>query len=153
MLWMGGFRCGWGTKGMSDFDFAALFAQVKTIAVVGYSDNPQRAGHFVPAYLRQQGFNIIAVNPKFGDAVDGLPCYPNLGAIPADQPVDMVDIFRAPEHLPDVLADALAMPVRPQWFWMQPGAQNEAAAQQAEAAGFSVIRNVCALAEHKRLRG
>lgn len=136
---------------MRNPDFKELFASVKTFAIVGYSDNPQRAGHYVPAYLRQQGYRILAVNPKFGAEIGGIPCYPSLAAIPADEQVDVVDIFRAPQYLPEVLEDALGMQHRPKYFWMQPGAENPQVATKAAEAGLVPIMNACALAEHKHL--
>jgi predicted CoA-binding protein len=136
---------------MDQVDYAELFATVKTFAVVGYSDNPQRAGHFVPAYLAKAGYRIVAVNPKFSGEVDGFPCYPSLSAIPPDVEVDVIDIFRGPQYQPEVLADTLQMARRPKYFWMQPGAENEAVAQQAAQAGLVPIMNACALAEHKHL--
>jgi predicted CoA-binding protein len=136
---------------MSNPDFNQLFGNVSCFAVVGYSDNKMRAGHFVPAYLREQGYTVVAVNPKFIGEVDGFPCYPSLSAVPAEYGVDVIDVFRAPEHLPQVLEDALQMTHRPRYFWMQPGAENEAVAQAATAEGFIVVKNACALAEHRRL--
>jgi predicted CoA-binding protein len=136
---------------MTQPDFKRLFEEAKTWAIVGYSDDPKRAGHFVPAYLRRAGYKIIAVNPKFGDEVDGLPCYPTLAAIPAEEQVDVIDIFRAPQYQPAVLADALAMALRPQYYWMQPGAENPSVAQEAAEAGLVPIMHACALAEHKAL--
>ena len=136
---------------MTQIDYRELFDTVKTFAVVGYSDKPARAGHFVPAYLRQAGYNVIAVNPQYGDEVDGLPCYASLAEIPADMQVDVVDIFRAPQHLPGVLDDALAMAQRPRYFWMQPGAEHPETAAAAAEAGMTSIMHACALAEHKKL--
>jgi predicted CoA-binding protein len=136
---------------MEQVDFRELYGNVNTWAVVGYSDNPERAGHYVPQYLRQQGYRIIAVNPKFGSEVDGLPNYPSLADIPAEEQVDVVDIFRAPQYLPEVLADALRMEHQPRYFWMQPGAENPEVADAARQQGLTPIMGACALAMHRKL--
>jgi predicted CoA-binding protein len=136
----------------SAIDYPQLFRTARTWAIVGYSDNPERAGHFVPQYLKRAGYRVLAINPKFGSEVDGVPCYPSLEAIPAEEEVDVVDIFRAPPHLPDVLADTLKMAHLPRYFWMQPGAENVRVAEQAAAAGLTPIMHSCALAVHKTLK-
>lgn len=130
-----------------------LFSRIKTVAVVGYSDNVERAGHFVPAYLSQQGYNIIAVNPKFNGSVDGFPAYPDLASIPQDIQVDVVDVFRSPDAVP-AIADAVGkLKLRPSVFWMQPGAVSEEAAGRARQLGLQVISWLCMLAEHRKLQG
>lgn len=134
-------------------DMQALFDSIRTIAVVGYSDKPERAGNFVPAYLSQQGYRIIAVNPKFSGEVDGLPAYPDLSSIPPSEQVDVIDVFRAPEAVPALVEEAGAMIPRPRYFWMQPGAQNEAAARRAEELGMRPLLGKCMLAEHRKLSG
>lgn len=132
-------------------DFTELFETVRTIAVVGYSDKKERAGHFVPAYLAQHGYQIIAVNPRLGDKVDGFPCYPGLAEIPAGTQVDVVDVFRAPEYVEAIAEETLRMEPRPRYFWMQPGAENEAAAARLAAEGVLVIMDDCMLARHRAL--
>ena len=132
-------------------NLAELFSKVKTIAVVGYSDKPERAGHFVPAYLREAGYAIIAVNPKFSASVNGFPAYPDLASIPPETVVDVVDVFRSPEAVPAIVDDAASRSPRPACFWMQPGAENEAAAEKARMLGMVPILGLCMLAEHKRL--
>lgn len=132
-------------------DYAALFAEIRTVAVVGYSDNPKRAGHFVAHYLKDAGYSVLAVNPRFGDEVDGLPCYPNVGAIPADLAVDVIDVFRTPSEVPRLVDEVLGMLTRPKYFWMQPGAVSAEAARKCEEHGIVPILGDCMLAEHKRL--
>jgi uncharacterized protein len=136
---------------VSALDMAELFSQVGTIAVVGYSDKPERAGHFVPAYLREAGYNIIAVNPKFSASVDGFPAYPDLASIPPEIKVDVVDVFRSPAALPAIVEEAASLAHRPAYIWMQPGAENDAAALRARELGMRPILGLCMLAEHKRL--
>lgn len=136
---------------MAQIDYSELFEQIHTIAVVGYSNNPQRAGHFVPRYLAEHGYQIIAINPRFEGSVDGFPCYPSLRAIPAGIVVDVVDIFRAPEYVPALVEEAAELRPLPRYFWMQPGAENAAAAQAALEAGMTPIMNECMLARHRNL--
>jgi uncharacterized protein len=132
-------------------DYKQLFAEIKTIAVVGYSHLPERAGHFVPAYLARHGYTIIAVNPKYGESVDGFPCYATLNAIPEGTQIDVVDVFRTPSAVPGVAEDALGLQLRPKYFWMQPGAESEPAAELCRQNGITPIMGDCMLAEHKKL--
>ena len=110
----------------------------KTIAVVGLSPKPHRPSHQVASYLLKAGYSIIPVNPG-QDEILGLPCYPNLRAIPV--PVDMVDIFRTPGAALAIVEDAIAIGAR--FIWMQEGIVNEAAAAKAEAAGLKVVMDRC----------
>ena len=118
----------------------------KTIAVVGLSPKPQRPSHLVARYLLAAGYTIIPVNPG-QDTIFGLPCYPNLGAIP--MPVDLVDIFRRPEALLPVVEEAIAIGSR--FIWMQEGIVNDEAAAKAEAAGLEVIMDRCTMVDHMNL--
>lgn len=132
-----------------DVDYKQLFAEIKTIAVVGYSDNPERAGNYVSHYLAGQGYNIIAVNPKFKGEINGLTSYPSLEAIPPGTAVDVIDVFRSPDAVPAVVEQAAKMNPLPKYFWMQPGAENPTAAEQAKAAGMIPIMHACMMAAHK----
>jgi len=132
-------------------DWRKLFDEIHTIAVVGYSHDPARAGHYVPAYLAKQGYEIIAVNPKYVESVDGHPCYPNLGAIPAGMQIDVIDVFRTPSAVPGVAEETLKLDPLPRYFWMQPGAENEDAARLVREHGVTPISHACMLAEHRRL--
>jgi len=118
----------------------------KTIAVVGLSPKEQRPSHQVAAYLSRAGYTIIPVNPG-QDSIMGLPCYPNLHAIPI--PVDMVDIFRRPEAVLSIVEEAIAIEAR--YIWMQEGIVNEEAAAKAEAAGMEVIMDRCTKIDHMNL--
>jgi predicted CoA-binding protein len=110
----------------------------KTIAVVGLSPKPQRPSHQVARYLMEAGYTIIPVNPG-QDTILGLPCYPDLRAIPMQ--VDMVDIFRRPEAVLPIVEDAIAIGAK--FIWMQEGIVNKEAAAKAEAAGLIVIMDRC----------
>jgi predicted CoA-binding protein len=106
----------------------------RTIAVVGLSTDPQRPSHYVARYLQEQGYRIIPVNPLVPEAL-GERSYPDLRSVP--EPIDMVDIFRRPEHVPQVVEDAIAVGAR--YIWMQAGVVHHGAAARARAAGLSVV--------------
>jgi predicted CoA-binding protein len=118
----------------------------KTIAVVGLSPKPHRPSHQVARYLMTAGYTIIPVNPG-QDTILGLPCYPDLRAIPTK--VDMVDIFRRPEAVLPIVDDAIAIGAR--FVWMQLGIVNREAAAKAEAAGLIVIMDRCTKIDHMNL--
>ncbi|MCA9996094.1 MAG: CoA-binding protein [Anaerolineales bacterium] len=115
----------------------------KTIAVVGLTTRPSRAGYFVPAYLQEHGYRIIPVNPHLEEAL-GEKAYPDLHAIP--EPVDLVLLFRRSEDVPPAVNDAIAIGAK--GVWMQAGIINEAAAEAAQAAGLDVVMDACMKVEH-----
>ena len=123
-----------------------ILRESKTIAVVGLSPKPHRPSHQVARYLMEAGYTVIPVNPGH-DALMGLTCYPNLRAIPA--PIDMVDIFRRPEAVMNIVNDAVAIGAR--YIWMQEGIVNEEAAAKAEAAGLRVVMDRCTMVDHMNL--
>jgi hypothetical protein len=118
----------------------------KTVAVVGLSDRPDRDSHRVAAYLQQHGYRIVPVNPNVATVL-GEPAYPGLREVPV--PVDVVDIFRKPDAVPEIVEDAIAMGARV--IWMQEGIAHNAAADRARAAGLEVVMNKCMLKEHRKL--
>jgi predicted CoA-binding protein len=118
----------------------------RTIAVVGLSPKPHRPSHQVARYLMRAGYTIIPVNPG-QSTILGLPCYPNLRAIPT--PVDMVDIFRRQKEVLPIVEDAIAIGAR--FVWMQEGIVNQEAAARAEAAGLVVIMDRCTKIDHMNL--
>jgi hypothetical protein len=128
---------------------AALLQRAKTIAVVGLSDNPLRASNDVAAYLQASGYRIIPVNPQIAEAL-GEKAYASLSAIPAEVNVDIVDIFRRPEYVPEIVDQAIARHVPA--IWMQEGVMQEQAAHKARQAGIFVVMDRCILKEH-RARG
>ncbi len=123
---------------------AEVLRQSKTIAVVGASDNPERASYEVAEYLQSEGFKIIPVNPALVELF-GEQAYPDLVSIP--EPVDVVDIFRKPAAVPEIVEQAIAK--RAKVVWMQPGAENIKAAERAKQAGLEVIMGVCMMREGK----
>lgn len=130
------------------FDLKQFFADIKAIAVVGYSDNPERAGHYVAHYLAHEGYRVLAINPRFDIVINGLACYPNLAGIPAHEPIDVIDAFRSPKYMPDVARAAAAMQTRPKYLVMQPGAESEEAAEICRDSGIIPLP-LCMMAAHK----
>ena len=120
----------------------------KTIAVVGLSSNPLRASNFVGYYLKRHGYRVIPVNPRETEIL-GETCYPSLRDIP--EPVDVVDVFRAPSAVPEIAADAVA--IRASTLWCQLGVVNLEGARIAEEGGLTVIMDRCIKFEHARYVG
>jgi uncharacterized protein len=120
----------------------------KTIAIVGLSDNELRASHFVGYYLKRHGYRVIPVNPRQTEIL-GQKCYPSLLDVP--EPVDIVDVFRAPDALPGIARDAVA--IHAGTLWCQFGVINEEGARIAEDGGLTVIMDRCLKVEHARYLG
>ncbi|MFQ6607455.1 MAG: CoA-binding protein [Fidelibacterota bacterium] len=120
--------------------------QMKTIAVVGLSPKPERPSHYVAKYLQQQGYHIIPVNPGHDKLLDE-KSYATLQDIP--EPVDIVDVFRRPEHVGPIATAAIEIGAKA--LWLQDGVINEPAAKQAEKAGLLVIMNDCMMRRHRQL--
>jgi predicted CoA-binding protein len=118
-----------------------------TIAVVGLSDKPERDSYQVAAYLQRQGYRIIPVNPAIKEVL-GEKSYPRLEVI--GEKIDIVDIFRKPEAVPEIVASAIAVGAKA--VWMQEGIAHNAAADQARAKGLQVVMNKCILKEHRKIR-
>jgi predicted CoA-binding protein len=127
-------------------DIAALLRSTRTIAVVGLSEKPDRASHYVAAYLQRQGYRVIPVNPALKEVL-GEKSYATLQDIP--EPVDLVDIFRQPDAVPEIVDAAIAIGAKA--VWMQEGIVHNAAAAKARAAGLAVVMDRCTLKEHARL--
>jgi predicted CoA-binding protein len=124
-----------------------ILVMAKTIAVVGLSDKLDRPSHTVAAYLQGQGYRIIPVNPNLSEVL-GEKAYASLRDVP--EAIDVVDIFRRPEHVPPVVEDAIAIGAKV--VWMQVGIIHEEAAARAEAAGLTVVMDTCMGATHRLLR-
>jgi predicted CoA-binding protein len=123
---------------------------VKTIAMVGISPKDVRPSYFAFKYLLERGYRMIPVNPgQAGGEILGRPVYAKLADIP--EPVDMVDIFRAPQFATAVVEEVLALTPRPQVIWMQLGIRNDEAARLAETAGLKVVMDRCPKIEYGRL--
>ena len=122
--------------------------ELKNIAVVGMSTKKEKAGHFVPKYLFQQGFNVIPVNPTVSEVL-GRRSYSAVSDIP--DRVDVVDIFRKSEDVPPIVNDAIDKKDHIKVIWMQEGIYNEEAEKKGIENGLDVVFNRCMMAEHRRL--
>lgn len=132
----------------SSEEIRQLLSSIRTIAVVGLSDRPQRDSFHVAHYLQQHGYRIIPVNPAVSRVL-GETSYARLEDIP--EKIDLVDIFRKPEVVPEIVASAIAVGAKA--VWMQLGIVHNAAADQARTAGIQVVMNKCLLVEHRRIFG
>jgi predicted CoA-binding protein len=120
----------------------------KTIAIVGLSRNELRASHFVGFYLRRHGYRVIPVNPRERE-IFGEKCFSSLADVPVH--IDIVDVFRAPDALPEIAKEAVA--IKAGALWCQFTVINEEGARIAEAGGVSVIMDRCLKVEHARYVG
>jgi predicted CoA-binding protein len=120
----------------------------KTVAIVGLSTNVLRASNFVGFYLQRRGYRIIPVNPRESEVL-GEKSYPSLTDVPV--PVDVVDVFRAPDALPAIARDAVA--IRAKALWCQFTVINEEGARIAEEGGLAVVMDRCIKIEHARFVG
>jgi len=126
---------------------ADILGAARTIAVVGLSARLSRPSHGVAEYLQRAGYRIIPVNPNIAEVL-GEKSYASLDAVP--EPVDIVDIFRRPEHVPAIVEAAIRKGAKT--IWMQEGVVHEVAARRAESAGLTVVMDRCILKDHRRLR-
>ena len=132
-----------------------VLRKYKVIAVVGASKNPEKDAYSIPAYLRGKGYTIIPVNPTT-DSIDGQKTYHSLAEIPLDmaRKVEVVDVFRPSEELPQVAEQVAQMKKRsgmPLVFWGQLGLENEEAKKILTAAGVEFIMDKCMRVEHQRI--
>jgi predicted CoA-binding protein len=124
----------------------SVLRSARTIAVVGLSSKRYRPSHGVAEYMQSSGYRIIPVNP-FETEVLGEQAYPELDRVPGT--VDIVDIFRRSEFVPEIVEAAIRIGARA--IWMQEGVVHEDAAAKARAAGLEVVMDRCILKEHRRL--
>jgi uncharacterized protein len=122
-----------------------VLAKAKTIAVVGLSSSPLRPSYGVAAYLQNAGYRIIPVNPQINGAL-GEKAVPSLADVP--EKIDIVDVFRRPEFVPEIVDQAIALNVP--CIWMQEDVVHEEAADKARKAGIMVVMDSCILKEHRR---
>jgi hypothetical protein len=123
-----------------------IYAATRTIAVVGASADPTKAGHRIPVYLQSQGYRILPVNPRGGELF-GEHVYHSLAEI--DAPVDVVDVFRPAEEAPEIARQAVTIGAKV--LWLQLGIASDEAREIAEAAGLTVIMDRCMGATHAQL--
>jgi uncharacterized protein len=139
---------------MTDSEIKAVLSQARVIALVGYSANPARPSHRVAAFLHRCGYRVIPVNPGLaGQRALGEEIRASLADIPADITVDMVDVFRRPDALPQLVEEALTHLPAPWLLWTQLGVVHDAAAERVRAAGLVVVENHCPMIEIPRLFG
>ncbi len=119
---------------------------LKQVAVVGMSKNENKAAHYVPKYLSDNGYDITPVNPT-ADEIMGIKCYEKVSDIAGD--IEIVDIFRPSDEVLPVIEEAIKK--KPLVIWLQEGIHNAEAEQLARNAGIKVVFNRCMLAEHQRL--
>lgn len=129
-------------------EIADALTNAKTIAVVGCSPEESRPSNTIARYLLRVGYEVIPVNPGHGEML-GRPCYPDLASIPRDVRVDIVDVFRRSEFVPEIASAALARGAG--FFWMQDGVVDEEAARRLTAAGIPVAMDRCIFRDHSAL--
>lgn len=126
-------------------DIGRLLSAVRTIAVVGLSNDPMRPSYGVSTYMQQQGYRIIPVNPTISEAL-GERSYPNLSSV--GENIDLVNVFRRPEFVPNIVDEAIRLKLPA--IWLQEGVIHAEAAQNAREAGMLVVMDRCLLKEHRR---
>jgi predicted CoA-binding protein len=126
-----------------DDTICSILTSYSRIAIVGLSSKPWRDSHRVGSYLLEQGYEIFPVNPEISDTL-GLKAYPDLSSVP--RPIEVVDIFRRIQHIPEIVE--LAIEAGAKAIWMQNGLSDEASAERSLQAGLQVVMNRCMMFEH-----
>jgi len=128
-----------------------MLSTARNIAVVGMSDKPQRASHNIGRYLAEHGYRVFPVNPALKEVLGGL-CYPDLDAAQAaareqtGKGIDLVDVFRAPEHVPPIVDDVIRLGIP--YLWLQDEVIHDEAIAHARAAGVKCVQNDCIYRRH-----
>lgn len=130
----------------SDDVIRDVLKKYRKIAVIGISPRAERPSYYVTEYMIDQGYEIYGVRPAQKEIL-GRPCYPKVSDVPG--PLEIVDVFRASEAIPEVVEEIL--PLKPKVLWLQSGITHPEAEERARAAGITVISNRCILQEHMRL--
>ena len=133
-----------------DDGLRALLARTRGIAVLGAKAGLRDDAYEVPRYMQAAGYRILPVNPKL-ERVLGEPVAPNLAAVP--EPYDLLNVFRAPQHLPSHVDEVLALPNPPGAVWFQLGIRHDESAGRLAEAGLDVVQDRCLMVEHRRLLG
>lgn len=132
-------------------DYTSRLLQANTVAIVGCSGRSTRTSHTIARYMISNGYEVVPVNPNY-DEVLGRTCYPNLGAIPDDVHIDVVNVFRHARHTESVVRDAIDFAEEHGYkpmIWTQLGVSSEDGRKLAEDAGFVYVRNRCIMVEHR----
>lgn len=130
-----------------------MLEKAHTIAVVGMSDKTWRASHNIGKYLASHGFRVLPVNPALKEVL-GMTCYPDLDAAQAaareqtGAGIDLVDVFRASEFVPEIVNDVIRLNIS--YLWLQDEVQHDEAVARARAAGVKCVQNDCIFREHAR---
>ena len=130
----------------NDADMIEMLRAARTIAVVGLSSKRMRPSYGVAAYLQRHGYRIIPVNPAETEVL-GEKAYASLSEVP--ERIDIVDVFRRSDAVPEVVDEAVRLGVP--YLWLQEDVIHEIAAERARAAGIKVVMDRCILKEHRRL--
>lgn len=130
---------------LSDEEIKEIYS-LKNVAVIGLSKNQEKAAHFVPKYLAENGYNIIPINPSTNEILNK-KCYPSINDV--DESIDIVDVFRPSDQVLPFVKDAIKK--KPKVIWLQEGIHNTEAEELARKEGITVVFNRCMLAEHQRL--
>ena len=126
----------------------AMFGQSCSIAIIGAKDKPGQAVDRVGRYLLEQGYRVVPVHPV-RKTVWGLPAFASIAELP--EPVDIINLFRAPEYCPGHAQEVLALGWKPKVFWMQLGIRSPEARQALAETGITVVEDSCIMVEHARL--
>lgn len=131
-----------------DDEIREVLKEVRRVAVVGFSEDPSKPAHYVPRVLREKGFEVMGVNPKYaGREIAGITVYGDLEEI--EGPVDVVVVFRPEKEVPEVARRALRKGFKV--FWMQPGTVNEEVKEELVGKGYKVVAGRCMKVESERL--
>ena len=134
----------------SDAELRDLLRRVRSIAVLGIKAGEDDDAFLVPRYMQEHGYRILPINPKL-TGVLGEPALGSLAEIRGG--VDLIDVFRAPQHIPAHAGEILALSPRPLAVWLQLGIAHAEAAARLTAAGIAVVQDRCLMVEHRRLLG
>ena len=132
-----------------DVSLRRILTESRTVAVLGAKDSLGEAAYYVPAYLRARGFGVRGINPKLAGA-EWLGSVA-VGALADCGPVDVIEVFRRADALPDIAREVLALPWRPKVVWFQLGIRHDQAAEWLSAAGIAVVQDRCMMPDHQRL--
>ena len=132
---------------LDDNSLRDILLHTKIIAVVGHSEKRSRTSYQIAQFLRQVGYIVIPVNPMVSE-IDGQPSYASLRDVP--ESIDLVNVFRRSEYLPEIVSDAIAIDAKT--VWAQSGIYDEHSAQKALQAGLNVVMDACIKVEYNRLR-
>jgi predicted CoA-binding protein len=137
-----------GRFAMTASDRLRILEKYQRISMVGLSSNPFRPSHFAAIYMLAEGYGVTPVNPREKEVL-GRRSYPSLRDVPG--PIEIVDIFREPTAVPEIVEDAIAVGAKV--VWMQLGVIHEGAAERARSAGLEVVMDRCVKIEHARFFG